>query len=218
MKYSPSEMMALFDARSLRERALVAATLLFLTWAIWDSTLGSLVSTEKVTVINQVEQLKRDLQLQNDERRRLLADDSSSQRSALEQQKLRLEASIQLHQQKLDELLAQFVSPQEVPQLLEDVLENHQGLQLMRLSSQPAQPMLLGSQDQPHESVTVYRHPVQIQFKGGYLDVVAYLQALENGPWSLAWRRLEYAVLEHPNAEVMIEIETLSREQEWLGV
>ena len=54
MKYSPSEMMELFDARSLRERALVAVTLLFITWAVWDFTIGSMVTNKKVTVIKQV--------------------------------------------------------------------------------------------------------------------------------------------------------------------
>ncbi len=117
--------------------------------------------------------------------------------------------------------MARFVPPEEVPHLLEDVLQDYRGLKLIRLSSKSAKPLLLQSQSQEKQEtnpITLYRHPVELEFEGGYLDVIAYLTALENASWGLSWRKLEYAVLEYPNAAVLIEIETLSREKEWLGV
>ncbi len=66
--------------------------------------------------------------------------------------------------------------------------------------------------------VTIYRHPVEIEVVGGYLDVMAYLSALEAAEWKFSWRRFEYVVDQYPNAQVLIELETLSREKEWLGV
>ena len=50
------------------------------------------------------------------------------------------------------------------------------------------------------------------------MEVLAYLAALESGSWRFSWRSFEYAVSEYPKARAIIEVETLSREREWLGV
>ena len=44
------------------------------------------------------------------------------------------------------------------------------------------------------------------------------LASLEATAWRFSWREIEYVVEDYPDARVRIEIETLSREQAWLGV
>ncbi len=41
---------------------------------------------------------------------------------------------------------------------------------------------------------------------------------LEDAPWRFSWRSLNYHVEQFPNATVVLELETMSREKNWLGV
>ncbi len=218
---------AVFDARSLRERLLIGLTLCVVTWAVWEVSIGGAVTDSKAEVITDIDRLARDLEQQNFERDRLIELDRTPEREALRRQQERLNSLLVAQAEELDALLARFVPPEDVPALLEDVLQNHEGLKLVRLTSQPAEPVTItiesGADAEAENaaevpSVEIYRHPVLLEFEGGYLDVLAYLESLEEVGWQFAWRRLEYAVAEYPDAQVLIELETLSREKEWLGV
>ena len=218
---------AVFDARSLRERLLIGLTICVLTWAFWELSIGGLVMDSKAEVVTDIELLARDLKQQDVERNRLRELDRTPEREALERQVERLNHLLLAQAEELDALLAKFVPPEDIPALLEDVLEHHEGLKLVRLTSQPAEPVTVavdmngsnpGSGPSEVPTVEIYRHPVLLEFEGGYLDVLAYLESLEGVGWQFAWRRLEYTVAEYPGAQVLIELETLSREKEWLGV
>jgi MSHA biogenesis protein MshJ len=218
MKLLVARTLEQFDARSIRERLLIGLTVFALTWAVWIASIGGFVLDHRAEVVTNIDQLARDLQLQSDERQRLLRADSTPTHNALQQQQTFLQHAIVVQAEELDELLTRFIPPEEVPLLLEDVLRAHDGLKLLRLSSQPAEPVLFKvNADKPAE-IKIYRHPVQLEFEGGYLDVLAYLSELESSDWRLSWRKIEYAVGEYPKAQVLIEVETLSREQQWLGV
>lgn len=217
-----------FEARNLRERILIGVTLFAFTLAFWFTTVGGVVIDKKVEVVRNIERLTKDMQQQTAEQIRLREEDKAPARQALQQKQDQLKAVIVAQQDELDFLLDRFVAPEQIPDLLEDVLDGFENLKLVRLASQPAEPLLLQAADDVAQDrevglpaptqVTIYRHPVEIEFVGGYLDVMAYLSALEAAQWQFSWRRFEYVVDQYPNAQVLIELETLSREKEWLGV
>jgi hypothetical protein len=62
-----------------------------------------------------------------------------------------------------------------------------------------------------------YVHPIELVLQGDYLDVLAYLKALEAQSSGFQWRRFEYAGRgEAP--EYRIEFATVSMDSNWLGV
>ena len=63
-----------------------------------------------------------------------------------------------------------------------------------------------------------YLHPVELVIEGRYLDIVAYLQALEGLPWRFYWRVLELQTKTYPLNRVRIELSTVSLDKEWIGV
>ena len=218
-----------FEGCSLRERILISITLFTFTGGLWFTLLGGVVVDKKVDVVRSIDRLSRDMQTQTAEQIRLLAEDKTPAKIALQQKQDQLKAVIVEQQEELDALLERFIAPEQVPDLLEDVLDGFEDLQLVRLASRPSEPVVLQAASHVAEpgdetdntvspQVTIYRHPVEIEFVGGYLDVLAYLNALEAAQWQFSWRRLDYVVEEYPNAQVRIELETLSREKEWLGV
>ena len=223
-----ADVKAAFEARSLRERILIALTLLALTWAVWILTVGGHVLDTKAEVITDIHQLEGALASQTAQRLRLQALDQAPARAELKAKRDALTAALELQQAELDDLLEAFIPPARVPALLKDVLKAHRGLRLKSLASLPAVPITAKRDETDavtHEAaepiasrLTIYRHPVTVEVEGAYGDVVAYLASLEATAWRFSWREIEYVVEDYPDARVRIEIETLSREQAWLGV
>jgi len=64
----------------------------------------------------------------------------------------------------------------------------------------------------------VFRHGVELTLAGSYLDLYAYLSALEGLQTQLYWGRAEMSVAEYPVATLKLTVYTLSFDQAWLVV
>jgi MSHA biogenesis protein MshJ len=64
----------------------------------------------------------------------------------------------------------------------------------------------------------VFRHGVELTLAGSYLDLHAYLSALEGLSTQLYWGRAEMSVAEYPVATLKLTVYTLSFDQAWLVV
>lgn len=131
-------------------------------------------------------------------------------------------------QAQLDGQTAALISPQQMKNLLQTLLKEQPGLQLnaLRSFSEPLQ-LSKPDADKPAADKTdapplavLYRHGVRMQLSGSYFDVLKYLQQVEGSGWRLYWQRLDYRVGEAgpSQAEIELEVYTLSRSAEWIGV
>ncbi len=88
--------------------------------------------------------------------------------------------------------------------------------------SKPAGSAQLNAGPDPGQSASSiagpYLHPVELVIEGRYLDIVAYLHALEGLPWHFYWRVLELETKQYPLNRVRIELSTVSLDKEWIGV
>jgi MSHA biogenesis protein MshJ len=210
-----------YRALSLRERGLVAVTLLAATWGIWAVTLGDYLTTAERRMAGSVDGVEQRLRNALAERARLQAALARDPDQALLAERERLDSALREMNAALGGLLERFVEPERMPALLEDVIVRHRGLKLTRLEGLPAEPLdVAGEREdgQAAEPLWIYRHPMVMEFEGEYFDVLAYLDELERGPWRFGWRELRYEVEDYPLARVTLELETLSRERNWLGV
>lgn len=92
-------------------------------------------------------------------------------------------------------------------------------------ASAPADSAQPGANSDPGSTAAVaapesgpYLHPVEIVVEGRYLDIVAYLRALESLQWHFYWRVLELETKAYPLNRVRIELSTVSLDKEWIGV
>lgn len=203
---------------SLRERILVALTLVALTWLGWAFTLGDGLGATRARLAGAVVALENRIGDARAEQERLESGAASDPDAGLRRERQRLGQQIDELDARLGSTLDRFVDPERMPALLEDVIRHHDRLALTRMESLPAEPMELVPDGGDAATVRVYRHPLRLTLEGSYFDVMAYLAELETGPWELGWRRLDYAVSRYPTARVTLEIETLSRERSWIGV
>jgi MSHA biogenesis protein MshJ len=121
--------------------------------------------------------------------------------------------------------------------MLEEILEQVPGLEMMRVESQP--PRRLGQLPSDDAgtiaSVTttapladaaaiaqaglrLFRHGLEIEVAGSYPAMLEYVERLEASRWNLLWDRLELEVVKFPKARIRIDLHTISGEEEWIGV
>ncbi|MGI9328047.1 MAG: hypothetical protein ACR2PZ_22695 [Pseudomonadales bacterium] len=211
-----------FIELSLRERLLVGAGLLGLTWMIWQFTLGATVSEQEVKIIRDVQLLRADLQAAAQEQERLRTTRKADPNEALLAEQKALKALLTELNSSVTGSLSRFVPPERMTQVLQDVLSEHPGLKLKLVQRLPTIALLQepvpGEQAQQPGPGNLYMHPIRLEFEGRYFDVLAYLRSLEEGDWQFNWRRLDFTTQTYPTGHAVIEIETLSRDKRWLGV
>ena len=121
---------------------------------------------------------------------------------------------------------AALVSPAQMRQLLRSLLQSQPQLKLLALESFSS-PLALpetGPQetDKPASAppALLFRHGVKLTLEGGFFEVLTYLQAVQNAGWKLYWDSLEYKVGQqgHAQAEITLQLYTVSQEAGWVGV
>ena len=209
------QLLALYDARNLRERALLTAVVLALIWSAWFWTLWPIQSAEYASQRMQVQQLAQRVQGAQALVTQMQSDSGETALARLQGERKALQRQLDAVSANLDELLLGFVNPNEMALVLEDLLRSHRGVKLKQLRNLPVQPLLT---DDSEAAEGLYRHALEIELSGAYFDLLAYLEALEESPWRLMWQRLSYKVEAHPKASMTLKVETLSRHPRWLGV
>lgn len=138
-----------------------------------------------------------------------------------EKQKLKLldEQIININGQ-LKEKMQGLIEPKQMAKVLEVVLTQNTDLKLQRVQSlgaEPLSPIKLKEGEAP-QALGIYRHGLQITFKGTYLSTLKYLKAIDELPWNFYWDVLELNVDKYPVSSTVITVHTLSFHEGWIGV
>lgn len=115
---------------------------------------------------------------------------------------------------QLDEIVKNLVTPNQMAELLEQVLASSKNLKLRSLQSLPAEPIMSNGQA---VNAGYFIHPVRIELSGKYFDIQAYLSTLETMPVRYFWRSFQYQVDEYPRANLTLVVYTLGTGQEFIG-
>lgn len=120
----------------------------------------------------------------------------------------------------LKEKMHGLIEPKQMAKVLEMVLAQNTDLKLQRVQSLGAVPLspLKTKQGEEAEQLGIYRHGMQIEFKGSYLSTLEYLKALKALPWNFYWDVLELNVDKYPVSTIVITVHTLSFHEGWIGV
>lgn len=212
-----------FRSRTLRERALLGGGLVALLFLMIDSTLIRPVTEELERVESLTKRVKTDLTSMTAERESLAGTELSDEERRLFERRRQLERQLAEVDQQIASEISELVPPEAVVSVLEDMLDPRSGLSLVRLKSQ--EPHRVGS-GASHESGSeslasvggLYRHGLQLELEGDFASILDYLERVEDSPWHLLWDRFEYRVKQFPTATVIIDLHTVSEQEEWIGV
>jgi len=122
-------------------------------------------------------------------------------------------------ERKIAEAQVDLISPQDMAQHLATLLAHHPQLRVVGIQSQPPSSLLAGdtgAAERVPATSALYRHGLQVQVEGRYLDLLAYLAALEKTPRRLYWRALDMKVPASGTPLTTLDMFTLSTEATWL--
>jgi MSHA biogenesis protein MshJ len=218
------------NSMALRERALIfAAIAAVLVTLIGMSFVDPLLTEEKKlsAKVQQQQQKSKELQDQveiSSKAREQVANSPLHQRIEQARQQL-MDGDDYLHG-----LHDRLVTPEKMPELLEQVLSHHGSLKLVDLQTLSAALLVEKGAVKPKESIATsasavaapesqaFKHGVIITVRGGYLELLQYLTELEHLPTQMFWGQVEMNVVEYPEVELTLTLYTLSLDKTWLKI
>lgn len=204
-----------FDQRALRERAV----LLLCAVAIMVAAVYLLVlepaAKKRTLASRQIEQMNAEISqldiMEDQIKARSQVDPDQELRGRHEQ----LVQQLAEQRQQLHLGISHLVTPAEMPQLLKQMLT--QG-DLHLLSLENLQPELIADGGQSTgQSPRLYRHRLQMELRGDYLSLLAYLRQLEELPRLLVWEEIAVSTRDYPTTTIRLRVYTLGLSEGWLG-
>lgn len=209
------------DAMSLRERALIflAAALVLVTLLNTLLIKPQLTRQQAISKkLMQTQTMTNALQMQI---QALVQARSADPDAPLHERMAKLQAESAEADRVLQEIQSGLIAPQQMPALLDDILQRNRGLRLVSLKTLPVE-NLAATPDVPAAGAApgpaVFRHGVEIAVEGGYLDLLRYLAAMEASPWRMFWGKADLNVDAYPKATLTLRLHTLSLDKAWLAI
>ena len=203
--------------RSPRERAFALLAALVIVGAALDTAVLAPQRAERVKAQRDATQARADVQalqahVQEQSRE---GDQQHAERSAaLAQRRARAEQVIRDAQVDL-------IAPGEMRDQLATILTRFPQLKVIAVASTPPTPLgeAMGTAHAAAPVTTgVFQHGLEVQIEGRYLDLIAYLEALEKAPRRIYWRELELSINPQGVPVTRVALFTLSKESVWLRI
>lgn len=216
----------LYHSLSLRERLLVAASVLVAVIVAWYMFVALPLLHASVEVQSQHRTLVVTVQKLSQQRNTLKLKLEQDPLHDLKQRVAQLNRQLVQNNKLLKQRLQGLIAPQQMADVLESVLKQHHDLKLLKVQSLPAEPLVPAASgnksatDTPQvkQRIQVYRHGLELQLEGSYLATLAYLKALQSLQWDFYWDAVRLQVEKYPKAKVTIRVHTLSLTEGWIGV
>lgn len=214
MKARFAQLSQQFEQLSRRERVLIAAAVFVVVGMLSYLPLESLWK-QQASLAQQVKSLT-------------LENDLSTQQIDLYQQRLALDPNQDLRQRlvvlaqqnqeidtQLNAQMVDMVPADYMPDLLGNVLSQVKGLKLIKFTSIAPVPLLEVGDE---KKLNLYSHGINIRLEGDYFSVLRFVEAIESMPDKLYWKRLDYKVAQYPQADIELELYTLSINKDFISV
>lgn len=228
MPVALQNLMEQIDSRVLRERVLIFFTVLAVIFLFWQLVLQSRIDQTTKTLEAEQAQLTTEQQMLDSKIATLTLQMASDPAIAKRKNISDLQANVAQVEARLAGLSQGLISAELLPNVLQDVLARTTSVQLLQVRTFPASELQLESpllnaranttSDTSASGTGVYKHSVMIRVSGTYAELVKLLQDIESLQWKFYWDSLNYTVKQYPNAEIDIQVFTLSSEEGLLGV
>jgi MSHA biogenesis protein MshJ len=220
------------DRLTLRERLFLFAAMLAVLSGAWEALLAAPLDAREKIAGDKIAAIQQRLATLNES----ITTTAEGMSQDMPAELGRLEAlrdRVARGDDEVKVLTSDLVSPAQMRAVLEELIQRQSGLRLISATNLEPQPLLedeaVGSAEPaadadapqpsaPSAAPKLFRHALVLKLEGSYLDCLSYLESVERLPWHLYWGRLEVATGTYPQNEIVIELRTLSLDEEWIGV
>ncbi len=208
-----------FDALTIRERAIIAGSIIAVVVFLWWSYHAAPMMAE---IENRQDENQR-ISSEIENTRVVVA--SIRQRIAAgvhqekESQLARLVEELSAVEEQLRVTTIELIDPEKMFQLMNQLVYQDSKLTLLSLKRREVRAAIPSSDpEQSDEEAGIYRHVLELQFSGKYLDILRYMQSMEALDWKLLWDEIEIITEEAPKVVAKVVMSTLSTRKEWVGI
>ena len=222
------------DGLSLRERAIVFIGVIAVLFTVWNSLLLTPLEIEQKKMTANLSQKNAERLVLINRFQGLMKSEKEDPDAANIAKLKNIRSRLIDVQADLETSTNSLVSPKDMPKILETVLHKVGGLKLLNMKSLGVTP-IVAKDEKETETTTdsnmaddkkltadnidnAYKHGLRIEISGDYLTTLSYLKSLEELEWGFFWDNFKLTVSEYPEANVTIDIFTLSLNQDWIGV
>jgi MSHA biogenesis protein MshJ len=208
-----------FDAWTMRERALIAGSIIvaivFLWWSYHAApTMANIknLQSENQRVGGEIENTRL---IVDSIRQRIVAGVHKEKESQL----ARLVEELSAVEEQLRVTTIELVDPEKMFQLMNELVYRDSKLTLLSLKRREVRAAIPSADpEQSDEGAGIYRHVLELRFSGKYLDILKYMQSMEALDWKLLWDEIEISAEEPPKVVGKLVMSTLSTRKEWVGI
>lgn len=235
---------AKFEALNQRERWLVFGAVLVVVYAILNTLLLDPVLTHKKTLTNTIMADQAQIDTLNQQLSQYSQQAITDPDTQNKQHIAALQLNLQNLERQLSDLQTTLVSPEQIPELLRSLLQKNGNLKLIALNTLPTTGLLESTHAEKENSAQmasiqptpttqtlsepytapVFKHGVEITLEGNYLDLLAYVSALEKTPWHVLWSKASLNAADAqpmplwPTNRLKLTVYTLSLDHTWLSI
>jgi MSHA biogenesis protein MshJ len=213
------------DAMALRERVLLFSAVALVLVTLLQVFLLNPVLTRRNLLSTQIAQQEDETKAIQAEIQALVRPKVPDQ-DALNREKInKLRGQMAQLDREFQEQQKQFVPPEKMAAMLQNMVAKNPKLQLLSLRNLPSAALSARAKSGAapgrakaagtHE---VFRHTVEISVEGSYFDLLDYVSALEHMPQRVFWEGLELNVAQYPQSVLKLTVYTLSPGKSWLTV
>jgi hypothetical protein len=217
MKLEREALQRWLDQRNQREALLIFLAGFSLIYFCWNVLFELPLRHKKEGLEKQQEGLVKQV---DDKTRSLAAIEqiiasSSFAQDLIKQQQL--SSKKELMGKQLKNLELSFVSVKWLAQITNDLIAQQETVSLISMKTFSGKPWLQSPDVKSgyvENMQDVYRHEMEIEFRGTYFNTIAFLGHLEKLPWHLYWDHLTYQVEAYPDAKVVARFYVLSNQKD----
>ncbi len=207
---------------TFRERSLAMISIVVLLGFAWWNAYGQPIQAETKQLNKQNEALVQEILVLESTSQSIEKRIDGGILNAKQRQLENLQDELNRVKNLLDEKLLDLIEPDEMFQLMRELIFAESKLKLTGLKRKRVAPVFSenekAGEEKGEDQPEIYRHVMEMKFEGTYLNILSYLSRLEKIEWKLIWDRLSLRIEEYPVINVEIEISTLSDNKHWVGL
>ena len=227
---SMEKMAERFEFLSIRERGLITLTVITVIFMAWNTFLMEPIQHQQTLTINEMQDINNKLEKVTHQLKSMSYKQQMDNEPKLLKRIEEIKRLLSDVKKEQNDVAGEFVAPEHMNSLLQDMLKTEKNLKLKELKSLGVEPLRLKDMDALGFSLknadgvekvdlpVIYKHGMQIKFEGDYFTTLRYLKSLEEMPWRFYWDSVDYRVVDFPRAEVSLVVHTLSLNEWWIGV
>lgn len=203
-----------FDQRALKLRLLITLAMIFFIWFFIDSLWISNLSKESKQVNNKIVNLNKNFQQLSNDLNLINQGVKNKKNNPLYKDLKEVNKQLDQIKKGLESKTVNLIKPEEMSGVIKEVMNKSNKLVLLSLNKVPAEAVF---KEDNKQDIQMYRHVIEIIFKGKYKDTLIFIKELEMMPKKVNFESINYQVEEHPWSNITLVISTLSLNKKWIG-